>query len=52
MKFGFDFKKTEGLMKLFNLRKENLDRDDILDLCGEDTLNDFFDVLKVLLKNE
>ena len=52
MKFGFDFKKTEGLMKLFNLRKENLDRDDILDLCGEDTLNDFLDVLKVLLKNE
>lgn len=52
MKFGFDFKKTEGLMKLFNLRKEDLDRDDILDLCGEDTLNDFFDVLKVLLKNE
>lgn len=52
MKFGFDFKKTEGLKKLFNLRKENLDRDDILDLCGEDTLNDFFDVLKVLLKNE
>lgn len=52
MKFGFDFKKTEGLMKLFNLRKENLDRDNILDLCGEDSLNDFFDVLKVLLKNE
>ena len=52
MKFGFDFKKTEGLMKLFNLRKENLDRDDILVWCGEDTLNDFFDVLKVLLKNE
>lgn len=52
MKFGFDFKKTEGLKKLFNLRKENLDRDDILELCGEDTLNDFFDVLKVLLKNE
>ena len=23
MKFGFDFKKTEGLIKLFNLRKEN-----------------------------